>query len=130
MGLDTSHDAWHGAYSSFNRFRTRLAELAGFPPLEEMEGFGDGHYNPGNPIGQRKWGRTPGDFRLIPLLSHSDCDGEIDVNDCVRIADALEEIASKLPDDTSADGWVRSKALQFAAGCRAAVAAAEPIDFH
>lgn len=30
MGLDTSHDAWHGAYSAFTRFRHALAEAAGY----------------------------------------------------------------------------------------------------
>ena len=39
MGLDTSHDAWHGSYSSFMRWRKRIANVAGLPPLELMEGF-------------------------------------------------------------------------------------------
>lgn len=30
MGLDTTHDAWHGAYSSFGDWRNQLAELAGY----------------------------------------------------------------------------------------------------
>lgn len=42
MGLDTTHDCWHGAYSSFHRWRCKLAELAGLPPLGEMEGFWNG----------------------------------------------------------------------------------------
>ena len=39
MGLDTSHNAWHGAYSAFMTWRKKIAHLAGFPPLELMEGF-------------------------------------------------------------------------------------------
>ena len=39
MGLDTSHDCWHGAYSAFNRWRCAIAKAAGLPPLELMEGF-------------------------------------------------------------------------------------------
>lgn len=39
MGLDTSHDCWHGAYSAFHRWRQKLAEVAGLPPLDLMEGF-------------------------------------------------------------------------------------------
>lgn len=31
MGLDTSHGCWHGAYSAFNRWRDKLAEIAGIP---------------------------------------------------------------------------------------------------
>lgn len=39
MGLDTSHNCWHGAYSAFHRWRCKLAEVACLPPLELMEGF-------------------------------------------------------------------------------------------
>lgn len=38
MGLDTTHNAWHGPYSSFNRWRHWLAEQIGIP-LELMDGF-------------------------------------------------------------------------------------------
>ncbi len=38
MGLDTTHDCWHGPYSSFNRWRTQLAAEIGLP-LPLMEGF-------------------------------------------------------------------------------------------
>jgi hypothetical protein len=44
MGLDTSHGCWHGAYSAFSRWRTKLAEVAGVP-LPLMEGF----WGRGNP---------------------------------------------------------------------------------
>src|SRR5437016_2133419 len=39
MGLDTTHDCWHGAYSAFMRWRTKLAEVAGLPPLMLIESF-------------------------------------------------------------------------------------------
>lgn len=39
MGLDTSHDCWHGSYSSFHRWRCMIAQEAGLPPLGLMEGF-------------------------------------------------------------------------------------------
>lgn len=39
MGLDTTHGCWHGAYSAFMRWREKLAEVAGLPPLMLMEGF-------------------------------------------------------------------------------------------
>jgi hypothetical protein len=131
MGLDTSHDAWRGPYSRFNAFRRRLAELAGFPPLDEMEGF---KYNKDTykPLPDAlSWDGCPGDRRLVPLLNHSDCDGEIAPECCGPIADALEELAAKLPDDPNTeDGWQRRYMLRFAKGCRAAAAAGEPIDFH
>lgn len=39
MGLDTSHNCWHGAYSAFDRWRKEIAKAAGLPSLELMEGF-------------------------------------------------------------------------------------------
>lgn len=38
MGLDTSHDCWHGAYSAFMRWRRAVAKAAGIP-LDLMENF-------------------------------------------------------------------------------------------
>lgn len=29
MGLDTTHDCWHGAYSAFHRFRHGIARAIG-----------------------------------------------------------------------------------------------------
>lgn len=40
MGLDTSHDCWHGSYGAFMRWRTWLAQQIGLP-LSFMEGFCD-----------------------------------------------------------------------------------------
>lgn len=39
MGLSISHGAWMGSYSAFTAWRKRIAQVAGFPPLELMEGF-------------------------------------------------------------------------------------------
>lgn len=118
MGLDTSHDAWHGSYSSFNEWRRIIARAAGFPELSEIVGFG----------GSTSWDAAPGDRRLVPLLNHSDCDGEISPKDCVGIADALEELFPKLvnlPND-----WAITAARNFITGARAAAASDEPLDFH
>lgn len=41
MGLDTTHNCWHGGYGRFMVWRAALAEAAGFPPLRLMEGFLD-----------------------------------------------------------------------------------------
>ncbi len=40
MGLDVSHDCWHGAYSAFMRWRQEIARAAGIP-LTLMENFYD-----------------------------------------------------------------------------------------
>jgi len=39
MGLDVSHDCFHGAYSAYYSLRQEWAKAAGLPPLSLMEGF-------------------------------------------------------------------------------------------
>jgi hypothetical protein len=38
MGLDTSHDCWHGAYSAFMRWRSELCRAAGQEGRKRHEG--------------------------------------------------------------------------------------------
>ena len=123
MGLDTSHDCWHGSYSSFNSWRHEIARVAGMPPLGFMEGF----YSFTNitlddasvavkAIGfdtNNAWARElisalyrasnlPLRWDMLKpsplhtLLNHSDCDGEINTADCLDLANALEELLPKL----------------------------------
>lgn len=119
MGLDTSHDCWHGPYSMFMTWRRYLAKVAGLPPLDLMEGF----YSPERstqalefdiinwskldtkngvfsdfvreclPI---SWDVIKIDPALRELLSHSDCDGEISWEICEQLATVLEALAEKM----------------------------------
>jgi len=122
MGLSVSHGAWRGAYSAFMSFRRDLAAAAGLPVLNTMAGYG----------GNTPWESLPPDI-LHVLLLHSDCEGEIEVEHLSALADRLEEIAKNIPGDRDGGGHlgnVRDKVLQFARGCRNALAAGEPLDFH
>jgi hypothetical protein len=119
MGLDTTHDCWHGPYSSFMRWREEVCRAVGWGELRDYLGFG----------GAKQF---PADDPLSVLLAHSDCDGEIAAEECLPLAERLEEIAPTLPDEPK---WHRAesaqaKALQFAAGLRRAAAADEPVGFH
>lgn len=150
MGLDTTHDAWHGPYSSFMRWRTEVARAAGLPPLFLMEGFffpnemQSGVFLDHNasklsraslhnlhsflPI---KWDCLK-PSALHELLYHSDCDGEIAPERCGPIAAALEEILPKMPNGDGGcniGNW-REKTEKFIAGLRRAAAANEPLGFH
>lgn len=151
MGLDTTHDAWHGAYSSFMTWRNKIAELAGMPPLQLMEGF----YDPlppnvrslptlhcdGNiysnslkridellPI---KWEcLKPSPLHL--LLYHSDCDGDLKWETCIDIAVELEKILPLLPNENAGGhigNWT-DKTKQFINGLRKAYEAKEDLIFH
>lgn len=116
MGLDTTHDAWHGTYSSFNKFRTEMAKLIGMD-LQKMEGFG------GNiPFNQFK-------DDLTILLDHSDCDGEISPEDRKKLSIRLDELIAGMPHDSTPFSNIEL-AKQFSAGCKLAAEKNEPILFH
>ena len=148
MGLDTTHDCWHGAYSAFMRWRETLARIAGYPPLRLMEGF----YRLGewdDPVARLEEkgyqfladslrGSLPiswemfRDDPLITLLNHSDCEGEIAASDCGAIANRLQELVPKLPqgDAPGHIGDWRDKTEAFINGLRDAAQAGEPVEFH
>lgn len=150
MGLDTSHDCWHGAYSAFDRWRTKLAEVAGLPPLDLMAGFyaplSGGHVptlyhgldtrtsdclrdiDARLPI---RWDALKPDI-LHRLLHHSDCDGILENVICAPLADRLEELLPLLPDelDPGHIGIWKKKTQQFINGLRAAATAGEDVEFY
>jgi hypothetical protein len=153
MGLVTSHDCWHGAYSAFNRWRVELAQVAGLPPLELMEGFFQlDQAVTGNPFWMQLendkrmgfngphmiWARLPikwgclKENALHELLHHSDCEGEIPWESCGQIADSLEKLIPLLPSGEAGvhiGNW-RDKTAQFVAGLRKASEAKENVNFH
>ena len=143
MGLDTSHDCWHGAYSAFLRWRHTLAEAAGYkirePTPEERD---QGIYSPSVDIHwevfedknyQGEWDSPPGDDPLLFLIVHSDCDGVIHPQQGIHIARRLEQLLPLL-DDAEAIGHIRphmrAKTQQFIDGLKAAAAAGEDVEFH
>lgn len=130
MGLDTSHDAWAGAYSAFHRFRTRIAEVAGYS-REWDRGFtiDDAEDTSDSGICQGNWKKSPSDPILI-LLLHSDCDGKIEPDHCRLLADRLEGLLPNLHGDGGGHlGDYRAKAERFIKGLREAAAANEPLEF-
>lgn len=141
MGLDTSHDAWHGAYSAFTRWRNKLAEVAGYglqePTPEERAQSFVGKYPaidwdrivPKNFEGE--WDETPTDA-LIVLIAHSDCDGVLHPAQAGPLADRLAELLPLLPEGEGGGhiGDWHTKTQKFIDGLRAAVASGEDVDFH
>ena len=136
MGLDTTHEAWHGPYGVFNRWRDQLARTAGYE-LAELEGnYGRetilidwGHIVPKNYEGE--WDETPAD-PLIMLIAHSDCDGVIHPEHAGPLADRLEELLPMLPEGDGGGhiGSWRDKTRTFIDGLRAALAADEDVEFY
>ena len=120
MGLDTTHNAWYGAYSAFMRWREKIQEVSGLPPLRSMEGFKE--------HGGLKWDEK---HPLTPLLNHSDCDGYINWSKLSAIADALEKLLPLLDEDGGGHiGNYADKTRQFIDGCRLAVSEKKKLEFR
>ena len=137
MGLDTSHDCWHGAYSAFTRWRNKLAEVAGYEIAKVDTGdmgmqntilIDWGHIVPENLMGD--WDTIPAD-PLILLIAHSDCDGFIHAEHAGPLADRLAELLPLLPDEDGGGhiGRWRDKTQRFIDGLRSAAEAGEDVEF-
>lgn len=135
MGLYVSHGAWIGSYGAFMAWRKRIAQVAGLPPLELMEGFYtslEAHFE--KPIDENRrifafdvptlWtSEKPNHLFLdldskLPikweslkpsplylLLNHCDCGGEISWKKCGKIADCLEPLIELLPEEEGEDNY-------------------------
>lgn len=132
MGLDCSHDCFHGAYSAFNRWRNELAKVAGysFAKYDGMEApsIDWGHLPDETVFGE--WARTPEDA-LVVLIAHSDCEGVIHPAQAEALAKRLEELIPLLPQekDWGHIGDWRAKTQQFVDGLRLAVERNEDVEF-
>lgn len=138
MGLDTTHDAFSGAYSSFNRFRKAVAQAVGasYPPHDKGATDGDG-----NLLDPNMWYIETEEYNeeshpgLFAFLSHSDCDGDFSPEECVQVANDLEPLVPALDTMGEGGGHIAREGgyggviRKFIAGCRAAAAANEPLEF-
>jgi hypothetical protein len=140
MGLSVSHGAYSGPYGVFGRFREAIAGAANIP-LPIMDGFYDDALDLFNANDCRlsramvrciplQWTTLAPD-PIHALLNHSDCDGYIEHASLLPLAVRLEQLAD-LMRKTSGRHDVRDYvpyAEAFAAGCRRAHAAGEPLLF-
>jgi len=119
MGLDTSHDCWNGAYSSFNRFRYSLGHQIGID-LNDYAGYGK----------TKMKDLTKIEHELMPLLNHSDCDGILTVEESKRIVKGLNNVLENFNDKIEADYDFKEKIIQFRNGCLDAIERNEDVNFH
>ena len=118
MGLDTSHGAFNGPYSSFGNLRKWLAEKIGIN-LNDYAGY----------MGGGTKDLTTIDHELMPLFNHSDCDGELSPQQCEQIAIGLDKVIST----SDKDDFLHSnyqKAIRFRDGCLLAASKNQSIEFH
>ena len=141
MGLDTSHDCWHGPYSSFTRFRNELAKAAGYEvkPVTYDDGMTYDtvdidwrRIDRDNPEAYLGVWQVPESDPLVYLIAHSDCNGVLKPEQAEPLAERLEVLVPTLREREAGAAlpWVAKKAEQFAAGLRRAIAAGEDVDFH
>lgn len=140
MGLDTSHDCWHGAYSAFGRWRAHLAITAGYK-LAEYEVSPDWRYQlaelPWEMFRQENyqgdWSNGPAvEDPLLYLIVHSDIEGVIHPEEGRHLAARLEQIMPLL-DESGGGPQIRSMTAttrQFIDGLRRAALAGEDVEFH
>lgn len=149
MGLDVSHDAWSGAYGAFSRWRDALAGAAGYelawiatgelfeegrPPIgkwvptRQIVLIDWGHIVRKNYDGE--WDDMPHD-PLILLIAHSDCDGHIYNEHLEPLIARLTELLPAIEGQNGGGhlGDIRATTERFIAGCRAALAAGESLEF-
>ena len=119
MGLDTSHNCWHGAYSSFNRFRYSLGHQIGIN-LDDYIGYNNKGTKYLNSI----------QHELMPLFNHSDCDGVLTIEESKQIAVGLNKVLENFNDKIEADYDFKENIIQFRDGCLDAISKNEIIDFH
>jgi hypothetical protein len=129
MGLDTTHDCWHGPYSQFMRWRSHLhtqiqTERTGNSPSLGLDDYYD--------LAKSKTRPWPYESESDPLdflMSHSDCDGEIPATMCGPLADALAGLLERMPRRGFYD-VARPATERFIAGLRRAAEAGEAVEFH
>jgi len=119
MGLDTSHNCFHGPYSTFNRFRRSLAQQIGIE-LYDYYGY--------NENGTKNLDDIEHD--LMPLFNHSDCDGVLTVEECKRIVNGFNQVLENFDDIIEADFDFKDRIIKFRDGCLEAIEKNEVVEFH
>ena len=121
MGLDTTHNYWHGPYSQFMRWRCWLHYFLTHDPKGATREAIDA-----------AWARGDYADQSVPinvLMNHSDCDGEIPAAVCEPMANALQSLVDKMPQRGTYDE-MRPATERFIAGLRLAASRGENVEFR
>ena len=147
MGLDCSHDCWHGSYSGFGQWRGWIARQLGWSFDQDSRGV-DYHYIiPDDRIPKKRvqlpifdalqdiqyrgepfmgdWFEDPVDV-IDVLMVHSDCDGRIPARFCLPLAERL----SVLIEGADPDADWRTTTVRFIEGLIRAANRNEDVDFY
>lgn len=155
MGLDTTHDCWHGAYSGFHIFRELVGKAAGLPfctaerqwyedkdslvldidwdkiTAEQIAGKWPKNTPLEGPVVERGPGYDPPlQDNVLYLLIHSDCDGKLKNRYLPQLKTRLEELEPEYEKLTADDRYAQGRLRQFIDGLRHAIEAGEDVGFH
>ena len=119
MGLDTTHNCWHGGYSGFNRFRYSLGYQIGID-LDDYLGY----------EGKKGKKLEDIDHDLMPLFNHSDCDGILTVEESKKIVNGLNSVLENFNEELECDYNFKEKIIQFRDGCLDAISQNEIVEFY
>lgn len=112
MGLDFSHGDAYWSYGGFMRFRAKLAKTLGYSvPLSTM--YDDGSY--------MCMQKEP----IFPLINHSDCDGDLTVEEMQQVLPQLKNIINTWDDDD----YEKPRGLRFVTSIKEAIDENEPLEF-
>jgi hypothetical protein len=135
MGLDTTHDAFHGAYSAFQRFRRAVARAANvsYPP------HADANLDPNTWYWNHGTGNKEKYPGLTAFFTSDDCQGSFTPATCLQMADEIEALLPKIREQENVDenwghiareGGMASVAEKYIAGCRLAASLGEDLEYH
>ena len=119
MGLDTTHNCWHGSCTSFNTFRRKLAQMVGVDLYS--------HIGYGGDLSEEHLMQASNE--LFPLLNHSDCDGLLSPQECSLVAKGLTKILLEIDKNPDPDLYFKDKVKMFRDGCLLAVEREENVEF-
>ena len=127
MGLDTTHDCYHGSCRGFNAFRCEIAgALDVLPEGVVLDATVLGGYTVTKSYPDQvlfgDWTGLTYDDPLEVLFCHSDCDGDIFPADMPALIERLQGI--------QLEGRSQWKLRQFIIGLEAALQANEKVEFH
>lgn len=145
MGLDTTHDCWHGAYSGFAMFRETVGRAAALPYRVANRQYGDGIRHTLDIDWEQITGaQIAGDWTAPPciirvgydppltdpvlyLLIHSDCDGKLRCKYLKDLKARLEELVPKF--NELANDYCEGRLEQFIRGLSTAIKKGDDVGF-
>lgn len=116
MGIDIGDAHW--GYGGFMRFRKHLAREIGVN-LDSMAGYAGWGWQESREAQQNAISWSTVEDPIVPLLDHSDCDGDLSVEECRTIVPRLRELV---------DGWSEDPELNESFDKRQALLLADSMD--